>query len=469
MALWGGRFEDGSGGPDALFRAFNDSLPFDKRLLEDDIHGSIAWAAAICRAGVITESERATLEEALRAVLIEVKANPALIDKATDEDVHSFVERLLVERAGALGKKLHTGRSRNDQVATDLRLWTARTISGALLPALREARSSLLRLADRELESVLPGYTHLQRAQPILWGHWALAYAEMLERDAERLAQALARTRVSPLGSGALAGTAYDVDREQIARDLGFGGGGGGGGGGATRNSLDAVSDRDFAVDTVNACVLCALHLSRLAEDLIIYSTGEFAFVEMSDKWSSGSSLMPQKKNPDALELLRAKTGRIIGAQATLNTVLKGLPLAYNKDLQEDKEPLFEATDSLLLVLRVLPGVLDGMKVSRETCRRAAEGGHANATDFADYLVDKGVPFREAHEITGRVVRLALSKGVPIERLSLPELRTLAPQAGEDVFARLTLDAIIAKRDVLGGTATDRVREQLQAARQRTV
>jgi argininosuccinate lyase/amino-acid N-acetyltransferase len=453
MALWGGRFGEG---PDALFRAFNDSLPFDKRLLEDDVNGSIAWAAAVASVGVITESERATVEEALRAILVEVRANPGLIDKAGDEDVHSFVERLLVERIGPLGKKLHTGRSRNDQVATDLRLWTSRALADAVLPALREARAALLRLAERELESVLPGYTHLQRAQPVLWGHWALAYAEMLERDGERFAQTLARTRVSPLGSGALAGTAYAVDRERIARDLGFER--------ASRNSLDAVSDRDFAVDTVNACVLCALHLSRLAEDLIIYSSGEFAFVEMSDKWSSGSSLMPQKKNPDALELIRAKTGRIVGAQSTLNMVLKGLPLAYNKDLQEDKEPLFEATDSVLLVLRVLPGVLDGMKVNRETCRRAAEGGHANATDFADYLVDKGVPFREAHEVAGKVVRLALLRGVAIERLPLAELRGVAPQVGEDVFARLGLDAIVAKRDVLGGTALGRVREALRAA-----
>lgn len=461
MALWGGRFDEGSGGPDALFRAFNDSLPFDKRLLQQDIEGSIAWAGAVASVGVITEPERATLEEALRAILIEVRARPQLIDRAEDEDVHSFVERLLVERVGPLGKKLHTGRSRNDQVATDLRLWTSSALAERILPALREARAALLALAEREPDSVLPGYTHLQRAQPVLWGHWALAYAEMLERDAERFTQALARTRVSPLGSGALAGTAYPVDRERLAADLGFDR--------ATRNSLDAVSDRDFALDTVNACVLCALHLSRLAEDLIIYSTGEFAFVEMSDKWSSGSSLMPQKKNPDALELIRAKAGRIIGAQAALNTVLKGLPLAYNKDLQEDKEPLFDATDSLLLVLRVLPAVITGMKINREACRHAAQGGHANATDLADYLVDKGIPFREAHDTAGRVVRLALSRAVAIEQLSLADIRAIAPQVGEDLFPRLALDAIIAKRDVSGGTAANRVREQLEAARQRVV
>lgn len=461
MALWGGRFDGGSGGPDALFRAFNDSLPFDKRLLQQDIEGSIAWAAAIASVGVITEQERATLDEALRAILIEVRAHPSLIDKAEDEDIHSFVERLLIERVGPLGKKLHTGRSRNDQVATDLRLWTAAALADRVLPALREARAALLRLAEREQESVLPGYTHLQRAQPILWGHWALAFAEMLERDAERFNQSLARTRVSPLGSGALAGTAYPVDRERIASHLGFAR--------ASRNSLDAVSDRDFAVDTVNACVLCALHLSRLAEDLIIYSTGEFALVEMSDQWSSGSSLMPQKKNPDALELIRAKTGRIIGAQSTLNTVLKGLPLAYNKDLQEDKEPLFDATDSLLLVLRVLPAVLNGMKINRGACRRAAQGGHANATDLADYLVEKGVPFRDAHDTAGKIVRLALSRAVAIEELPLADIRTLAPQAGEDVFPRLVLDAILAKRDVLGGTAPSRVRDQLNAAKERAV
>lgn len=455
MALWGGRFEDG---PDPLFTRLNNSLPFDWLLLPQDVRGSVAWASGLERAGVLSRSERETLERALRRVLDEASKDPAAVARASDEDVHSFVERKLVEAVGDLGKKLHTGRSRNDQVATDLRLWVRDEID-ARLAEVGAAVRSLLVFAEREIDVILPGYTHLQRAQPVLLAHWALAYVEMLERDAHRLADARRRVNVCPLGSGALAGTAFPVDRAAIARDLGFDG--------PTRNSLDAVSDRDFVVETLAAASLCAVHLSRLAEDLIIYSSGEFAFVELSDRVSSGSSLMPQKKNPDALELLRGKAGRIFGAHAALSVTLKGLPLAYNKDLQEDKEPLFDAMEHLSLCLRVVPAVFEGMKVRADAMRRAAQGGHANATDLADYLVERGVPFREAHEIVGKAVRHALAAGKPLEELPLDELKRFHAAIGGDVYERLKLEAVVARRDVPGGTSPARVRQELMAAKGR--
>jgi argininosuccinate lyase/amino-acid N-acetyltransferase len=433
-------------------------LPFDWRLLPQDVRGSIAWATGLERAGVLAASERQTLEAALRRVLDEASKDPAAIAAAPDEDVHSYVERRLVEAVGDLGKKLHTGRSRNDQVATDLRLWVRDEIDARMAEVVA-AQRSLIAFAEREIDVVLPGYTHLQRAQPVLLAHWALAYFEMLERDRERLADARGRVNLCPLGSGALAGTTFAVDRAAIARDLGFEG--------PTRNSLDAVSDRDFVVETLAAASLCAIHLSRLAEDLIIYSSGEFAFVELSDRVSSGSSLMPQKKNPDALELLRGKVGRIFGAHAALSVTLKGLPLAYNKDLQEDKEPLFDAMEHLALCLRVVPVVFDGMKVRADVMRRAAQGGYANATDLADYLVEHGVPFREAHEIVGKAVRHALAAGKPLEELPLSDLQRFHASISPDVFGRLKLEAVIGKRDVPGGTAPHRVREALADARRR--
>lgn len=455
MALWGGRFESG---PDALFRALNDSLDFDHRLALCDIDGSIGWAMAIRRAGVITHEELARLEAALGELRALIEKQPSLPRGASDEDIHSWVERNLIEKIGALGKKLHTGRSRNDQVATDLRLWTRGAID-ARLDELDECRRALLDLASREMATVLPGFTHLQRAQPVLLAHWCLAYAEMFERDAARLADARTRVNLCPLGSGALAGTAYRIDREQLARDLGFDA--------PTRNSLDAVSDRDFVVETLGACALCAAHLSRLGEDLILYATQEFGYFEHADKVSSGSSLMPQKKNPDAAELLRGKCGRVTGALVSMLTTLKGLPLAYNKDLQEDKEPLFDAMDHLSLSLRVTPVILDGLKVRREACRRGAQGGYSNATDLADYLVGKGVPFRDAHEQVGHAVRRAIELNVALEEMPIEALRSAAPLCEPDVFARLTIDAGLIQREVLGGTGPDAVGAALGAARGR--
>jgi len=455
VALWGGRFE---GGSDPLFKLFNDSLRFDYRLAAHDVHGSIGWARALGRAGVLTAPELASLVAALEELAAQLLANPALPAAAADEDVHSWVEARLIERVGSLGKKLHTGRSRNDQVATDLRLFTRAEIN-ARLAELHAARRALLDLAERERGTVLCGYTHLQRAQPVLFAHWCLAYAEMLERDAARLADARRRVNVCPLGSGALAGTGYPIDRVTLALDLGFDA--------PTRNSLDAVSDRDFVIETLAAASLCAVHLSRLAEDLILYASQEFGLVEFDDSVSSGSSLMPQKKNPDAAELLRGKAGRIVGSLVAMLVTLKGLPLAYNKDLQEDKEPLFDAMDHLSLCLRMVPRILTGLRVRRDACERAAQGGYSNATDLADYLVSKGVPFREAHELVGRTVRHALGRGVPLEALSLDELRGFSEVIGPDVFAQIALAAGLARREVFGGTGPDAVTVALTAAKSR--
>lgn len=455
MALWGGRFESG---PDALFKQFNDSLRFDFRLARQDIFGSVGWAKGIHRAGVLTDAELATLEAALAQLASDVEADPLLPSRSDAEDIHSWVESRLIEKVGALGKKLHTGRSRNDQVATDLRLWTRDAIDERIAE-LKDARRSLIELASREASTVISGYTHMQRAQPVLLAHWALAYAEMFERDAARFADARTRVNICPLGSGALAGTAYQVDRELIAKTLGFSA--------PTRNSLDAVSDRDFVIETLAASALAAAHLSRLGEDLVLYSSQEFAFIEMDDAVASGSSLMPQKKNPDAAELIRGKAGRINGALMALLTTVKGLPLAYNKDLQEDKEPLFDAMDNLSLSLRIVPRMIDTLKVRRETCRKAAAGGYSNATDLADYLVSRGVPFRQAHEEVGMVVRHAISVGKAIEQLPLEELRTFAPSVEADVFAYIAIEAGMARREVPGATGPTHVARAIDAAKKR--
>ncbi len=455
MALWGGRFE---GESNPLFRALNDSLPFDWRLAQQDIAGSIAWAGALERAGVLTREEAQQVRAGLEQVAAEAAGLAAPPVESGAEDVHSWVEARLIDRIGPLGKKLHTGRSRNDQVATDLRLWTREAIDERITE-IRAAQVAIISLAQRADSAVLPGYTHLQRAQPVLFDHWCLAYVEMLERDAARFADARGRANICPLGCGALAGAAWPIDREALARELGFDS--------ASLNSLDAVSDRDFALETLSAAAACAIHLSRLAEDLIIYTSGEFAFLELGDSVTSGSSLMPQKKNPDALELLRGKVGRILGAHTSLATTLKGLPLAYNKDLQEDKEPLFDAMDHLSLCLQVVPRVCDGVTLHPERMLAAARGGHANATDLADYLVERGVPFREAHDIVGRLVRLALERGAALEDLPLADLQGACDRIGPDVFDRLTIEAGMARRDALGGTSPRRVREALAAAKRR--
>lgn len=447
MALWGGRFSQAA---DQRFKSFNDSLKVDYRLAEQDILGSIAWSRALVGANVLTTEEQQQLEEALLTLRAEVQADPVQILTSTSEDIHSWVEGKLIERVGDLGKKLHTGRSRNDQVATDLKLW-CKDQGEHLYSLLVQLQQTLVEVAERESETVMPGYTHLQRAQPITFGHWCLAYVEMFDRDIGRLKDAIQRLDTCPLGSGALAGTAYPIDRDKLAHDLGFHR--------ATLNSLDSVSDRDHAIELVATAATSMMHLSRMAEDLIFFNTGEAGFIELSDLVTSGSSLMPQKKNPDSLELIRGRAGRVFGHWTGLMTVMKGLPLAYNKDMQEDKEGLFDALDTWADCLEMAALTLSGVKVNAERTLQAAQQGYANATELADYLVAKGIPFRQAHHIVGEVVVAAISRKLPLEELSLAELQAFCPQIDEDVFPHLTIDACLAKREVVGGTGRRRVGE----------
>ncbi|HKE57976.1 MAG TPA: argininosuccinate lyase [Pyrinomonadaceae bacterium] len=451
--LWGGRFKDKA---DPGFTAFNNSFSFDRRLFEADIVGSLAYAKALAAAAVITPQEAAKLETSLQMILAKGKASETYFNGSAAEDVHSFVEARLVELTGDVGRKLHTGRSRNDQVATDFRLWLRQAIDD-LIATLRLSQESLLDFAEANHEVVIPGYTHLQRAQPVLLAHWCLAYFEMLARDRERLIDVRRRVNVLPLGSAALAGSSFPVDRELLARELGFDS--------VSRNSLDAVSDRDFAVEFLAACSLIMVHLSRLAEDVILYSTTEFGFFVLGDAIATGSSLMPQKKNPDSMELVRGKAGRVFGDLQALLTMLKGLPLAYNKDMQEDKEAVFDAFDTVTACLQVTATVLRNLGVDKDRTQLAASGGYMNATELADYLVRKGMPFREAHEVVGRIVMRAIELGGEIERLSLTELQSFSPSFSEDVYEALSLSQTLRAKSQIGGTAPERVADALKAAR----
>ncbi|MFT5295710.1 MAG: argininosuccinate lyase/amino-acid N-acetyltransferase [Colwellia sp.] len=449
MALWGGRFK---GQPSLQFKKFNDSLPVDYRMAVQDIVGSIAWAHSINEVGVIDDEELLRLTAALQELKVSVEENPKQILLSDAEDIHSWVEIQLIEKTGDLGKKLHTGRSRNDQVATDLKLWCKET-GGDLLFALVNLQQAMMNLAEREKDTVLPGYTHLQRAQPITFGHWCLAYVEMFNRDIGRLKDALYRLDVSPLGSGALAGTAYPIDRNALANRLGFRT--------ATMNSLDAVSDRDHVIELLAAASISMMHLSRFAEDLIFYNSGEAGFVEMSDLVSSGSSLMPQKKNPDACELIRGKSGRVFGALTGMLTTMKALALAYNKDMQEDKEGLFDALDTWQECMEMAVLVADGLKVNRSRTLAAAQQGYANATELADYLVGKDIPFREAHHIVGEVVLAAIDKGVPLEDLTISQLKEFSDKIEQDVYQHLSIESTLNKREALGGTSRAQVEKAL--------
>ncbi|KYN63625.1 argininosuccinate lyase [Pantoea agglomerans] len=455
MALWGGRFTQAA---DQRFKQFNDSLRFDYRLAEQDIIGSVAWSKALVTVNVLTQDEQQQLEAALNTLLDEVREDPEQILQSDAEDIHSWVEGQLIDKVGALGKKLHTGRSRNDQVATDLKLWCKVQIE-ALLSATRDLQQALVVTAEANQDAVMPGYTHLQRAQPVTFAHWCLAYVEMLARDESRLQDTLKRLDVSPLGCGALAGTAYEIDRQQLAGWLGFAS--------ATRNSLDTVSDRDHVLELLSDAAIGMVHLSRFAEDMIFFNTGEAGFIELSDKVTSGSSLMPQKKNPDALELIRGKCGRVQGALTGMMMTLKGLPLAYNKDMQEDKEGLFDALDTWLDCLHMSVLVLDGLQVKRPRCQEAAEQGYANSTELADYLVAKGVPFREAHHIVGEVVVAAIGQGVALEALSLAQLQEFSAVIGEDVYPILALQSCLDKRNAQGGVSPQQVARAIGDAKQR--
>ncbi|EOX3461233.1 argininosuccinate lyase [Vibrio cholerae] len=455
MALWGGRFTQAA---DSRFKSFNDSLRFDYRLAEQDIVGSIAWSKALVSVNVLSVQEQQQLEQALNHLLQSVQQDPEQILASDAEDIHSWVEQKLIEQVGDLGKKLHTGRSRNDQVATDLKLW-CRDQGVHLLLALKTLQQQLVVVAAEHQATVLPGYTHLQRAQPVTFAHWCLAYLEMFERDESRLTDALARLNTSPLGSGALAGTAYAIDREVLAADLGFTR--------ATRNSLDAVSDRDHVMELMSVASISMLHLSRLAEDMIFYTTGEAGFIELADTVTSGSSLMPQKKNPDALELIRGKTGRVYGALAGMMMTVKALPLAYNKDMQEDKKGLFDALDTWFDCLQMAGLCFDGIKVNAARTLEAAKQGYSNATELADYLVAKGIPFREAHHIVGVAVVAAIGKGVALEELSLAELQQFSPLIEQDVYPILTIESCLEKRCALGGVSPKQVAHALQQAQAR--
>ncbi|WP_285163873.1 argininosuccinate lyase [Shewanella goraebulensis] len=451
MALWGGRFSQESS---ALFKLFNDSLPVDYRLIEEDIVGSIAWATAITSVGILTQQECEQLHGALNELLAEVADKPEAIIASGAEDIHSFVEQSLIAKVGDLGKKLHTGRSRNDQVATDLKLW-CRKEGEQSLTLLKKLRGALIDLAAREIDAVMPGYTHLQRAQPVLFGHWCLAYVEMFERDISRLEDALKRADTCPLGSGALAGTAYPMDRHEIAKSLGFAA--------PTLNSLDTVSDRDHVIELCSDASISMMHLSRMAEDLIFFNSGEAGFIDLNDEVTSGSSLMPQKKNPDALELIRGKTGRVYGSLMGILTTMKALPLAYNKDMQEDKEGLFDVMDSWAICLEMAALVLTGLQVNRERTLAAAQQGYANSTELADYLVAKGMPFREAHHVVGEVVVAAIAKQTPLEELLISELQQFSPIISDDVYDCLTIDSCLEKREALGGTSLIQVKQALAA------
>ncbi|PAR47883.1 argininosuccinate lyase [Vibrio metoecus] len=455
MALWGGRFTQAA---DSRFKSFNDSLRFDYRLAEQDIVGSIAWSKALVSVNVLSVQEQQQLEQALNQLLQSVQQDPEQILASDAEDIHSWVEQKLIEQVGDLGKKLHTGRSRNDQVATDLKLW-CRDQGVHLLLALKTLQQQLVAVAAEHQATVLPGYTHLQRAQPVTFAHWCLAYLEMFERDESRLTDALARLNTSPLGSGALAGTAYAIDREVLAADLGFTR--------ATRNSLDAVSDRDHVMELMSVASISMLHLSRLAEDMIFYTTGEAGFIELADTVTSGSSLMPQKKNPDALELIRGKTGRVYGALAGMMMTVKALPLAYNKDMQEDKEGLFDALDTWFDCLQMAGLCFDGIKVNAARTLEAAKQGYSNATELADYLVAKGIPFREAHHIVGVAVVAAIGKGVALEELSLVELQRFSSLIEQDVYPILTIESCLEKRCALGGVSPKQVAHAVQQAQTR--
>lgn len=451
MALWGGRFSEG---PDDTLRKLNDSLRFDVRFANHDIIGSIAYAKAICKAGVITEEESKIIRSGLEDVLSEFE-NETFQFAEGDEDIHTAVERRLTEIVGDVGGKLHTGRSRNDQVATDFRLWTMDALEEVdkLLYAIQTA---LITQAEQHTETLLPGYTHLQPAQPISAAHWLMSFFWMLARDRERLQQIRSRTALSPLGSGALAGNPFDVDREALAEDLQFEG--------VLMNSLDAVSDRDFVAETLFAIALSATHLSRFAEDVIIYSNPLFGFITLSDMYSTGSSLMPQKRNADPMELARGKVGRLVGHVAGFLTTLKGIPSTYNKDLQEDKESLFDAYDTMELLLPVIAGVIETLQLNPVKMREALQE-ELLATDLADYLVRKGMPFRKAHHVVGEVVQYAAQNKVQMSAIALSALQGIDETFEQDVSDVFDFDLAVKRKRSTGGTAPDAVRKQIEQAR----
>jgi argininosuccinate lyase len=452
MTLWGGRFV---GGTDRELRRFGDSISFDHRLYGADIRGSEAYARALARVGLLTGDELEQLLTGLEQVRQEFQVGQFQMHPG-DEDIHTAVERRLGELIGPAAGKLHTGRSRNDQVATDLRMYLLQEMP-ALDAALQELQRAIVEKSEQHLDVVMPGYTHLQQAQPLLFSHWMMSFYWKLRRDRERLVEVERRTSALPLGAGALAGNPFGIDRQALAEELGFAG--------LCENSVDAVSDRDFVVDLLAWAALLQVHLSNLAEDLILWSSREFGFVEVDDAYATGSSLMPQKKNPDSLELMRGKSGRVVGHLVALLTVLKGLPCGYNKDLQEDKEGLFDVLDTVALELPIAAGVIRTLTVNEQRMLAALDDSML-ATDLADYLVRKGVPFRESHECVGRAVKRAEQLGVRLSQLSLSEYQELHAQFGSDLYGALDLQRSLERRTGVGGTARDAVRAQIGRARE---
>ncbi len=452
MKLWAGRT---GGDVDERLSAINNSIGFDSRMVKQDITGSIAHARMLGKVGVIDGEDATKIVEGLKGILADLESGALEIDM-TCEDIHTFVEATLTERIGDAGKRLHTARSRNDQVALDIRMYLADAID-RLVALAKELASAFCDVAEQHLETVMPGYTHLQRAQPITLAHWLMAYAQMLLRDIERLADCKKRTLILPLGSGALAGTTYPLDREYVAEQLGFNG--------ISLNSLDGVSDRDFALELLSDLSILMVHLSRFSEEICLWCSWEFKFVTLADQFSTGSSIMPQKKNPDITELVRGKTGRVFGDLTTLLTAMKALPLAYNKDMQEDKEALFDAIDTAELSLQVLSPMLRTAAFHPANMKKAAAAGFINATDCADYMVKKGVPFRDAYKVTGQLVKYCIDRGLTLDELPIAEYREFSLVFDEDVYQAIDLLTCVSQRRLPGGPAPEAVQATIAATR----
>jgi len=451
--LWAGRFEKDV---NAAANDFHSSIRFDCRLYKQDIRGSIAHAKMLGKQGVIPPADAEAIVEGLNTILGDIESGKVQFDTAA-EDIHMNIETLLIERIGEAGKKLHTGRSRNDQVATDMRLYMMEAI-GDIQGKTAALIGALIKTAEGNLNTVMPGYTHLQKAQPVTLAHHLMAYAEMLKRDWERLSDCYKRTDVLPQGSGALAGTTYPLDREWVAKELGFSA--------ISMNSLDAVSDRDFCVEFLHAASLIMVHMSRFCEELILWSTNEFGLVEMDDSYSTGSSIMPQKKNPDMAELIRGKSGRVFGDLMGLLTMLKGLPLAYNKDMQEDKEAVFDGVDTVTACLAVFTGMFSTLTFHEKRMERQAAGGFTNATDAADYLVGKGLPFRSAHEVIGKMVLTCIKENKSLLDLTIDELKEFSPLIEADIYDALSIEACVERRSLPGGPASEAVAEAIQVTKE---
>ncbi|WP_409227143.1 argininosuccinate lyase [Gudongella sp. SC589] len=453
MKLWGGRFENQT--EKAAFD-FQSSIHVDRRLYREDILGSIAHAKTLNRCGVLTDEETVRVEATLNEILQDIDGGKLQIG-FEHEDIHTFIEATLTDRIGELGKKIHTGRSRNDQVATDFRMYLGKEVD-LLVELLKGLEESLLSIAEDNLDTILSGYTHMQKAQPLTLGHHLMAYFEMFRRDIERLLDAKKRIMIMPLGSGALAGTTFDLDREYTCQLLGFND--------ITYNSLDGVSDRDFAIELTSDLSIVMMHLSRFCEEIILWATGEFAYVEVDDGFSTGSSIMPQKKNPDVAELIRGKTGRVYGSNMTLLTVMKSLPLAYNKDMQEDKEAVFDAIDTVKACVDMFTGMIKTIRFNRDRMYEASEDGYTNATDLADYLVRKGVPFRETHEISGQIVQFALKGNRKLSEVSLEEFKGFSHLIEEDIYSEISVETCVNKRNLIGGPAREAVLRSIERGRE---